>query len=48
MGRGNKIDLNISERKSHRPKDIAERELVRDNGINIMTVVPIISWSNIM
>lgn len=27
---GNEIDFNISERKSHRPKDISERELVRD------------------
>lgn len=34
---GNEIDSNISERKSHRPKDITERELVRDNDINIMT-----------
>ena len=40
---GNEIDSNISERKSHRPKDISERELVRDNDINIMTAVPIIS-----
>lgn len=42
---GNEIDFNISKRKSHRPKDIAESEPVRRNDINIMTVVPIIFMS---
>lgn len=37
LGVGGGIDFNISGRKYHRLKHIAERELVRDNDINIMT-----------